>query len=51
MSEATLAKGYQGCSYLLDPTPEQCALLASHTGASRFCHNFLRGLIMENWKE
>ena len=51
MPEATLTKVHQGFSYRLDPTPEQRALLASHTGASRFCHNFLLGIVMENWKE
>ena len=51
MSEATLTKVHQGFWYLLDPTPAQRRLLASHTGASRFCHNFLLGLILENWKE
>ena len=51
MPEATFTKVHQGFSYLLDPTPDQRALLASHTGAARFCHNFLLGLVMENWKE
>ena len=51
MPEATLTKVHQGFSYLLDPTPAQRALLASHTGASRFCHNFLLGPVLANWKE
>jgi putative transposase len=51
MSEGILTKVHQGFSYLLDPMPEQRQLLSSHTGAARFCHNFLLGLIMENWKQ
>ena len=51
MPEATPTKVHQGFSYRLDPTPEQRQLLASHTGAARFCHNFLLGIVMENWKE
>jgi len=51
MSEPALTKVHQGFSYRLDPTPAQRQLLASHTGASRFCHNFLLGLILANWKE
>ena len=51
MPEATLTKVHQGFSHRLDPTPEQRQLLASHTGAARFCHNFLLGIVMENWKE
>ena len=51
MSEATLTKVHQGFSYLLDPTPVQRQLLASHTGSARFCHNFLLGLVLENWRE
>ena len=51
MPEATLTRVHQGFSYLLDPTPEQRQLLASHTGASRFCHNFLLGVVLANWKE
>lgn len=51
VSEVTLTKVHQGFSFLLDPTPTQRQLLSSHTGATRFCHNFLLGLIMENWKE
>ena len=50
MSEATLTKVHQGFSYLLDPTPEQRRLQSSHTGAARFCHNYLLGLVMGNWK-
>jgi putative transposase len=50
MPEATLTKVHQGFTFLLDPTPVQRQLLSSHMGASRFCHNFLLGLIMENWK-
>jgi putative transposase len=50
MPEATLTKVHQGFTFLLDPTPAQRQLLSSHTGASWFCHNFLLGLIMENWK-
>ena len=41
MPEAALTKVHQGFSYRLDPTPAQRQLLASHTGAARFCHNFL----------
>ncbi|MDA8398894.1 MAG: helix-turn-helix domain-containing protein, partial [Actinomycetota bacterium] len=51
MPEVTLTKVHQGFSYLLDPTPAQRALLASHPGASRFCHNLLLGLVLTNWKE
>ncbi|MHB8335681.1 MAG: helix-turn-helix domain-containing protein [Acidimicrobiales bacterium] len=51
MAEATLTKVHQGFSYRLDPTPDQRTLLASHAGASRFCHNFLLGLVLANWKE
>ncbi|HET9090435.1 MAG TPA: transposase, partial [Acidimicrobiales bacterium] len=51
MPEATFTMIHQGFSYLLDPTPAQRALLASHTGASRFCHNFLLGVVLANWKE
>ena len=50
MSEGALTKIHQGFAYLLDPTPEQRQLLSSHTGAARFCHNYLLGLVMENWK-
>jgi len=50
MVESTSTTIHQGFSYLLDPTPVQRDLLASHTGAARFCHNFLLGLVMENWK-
>ena len=50
MPEATLTKVHQGFTFLLDPTPVQRQLLSSHTGASRFCHNFLLGLVLENWK-
>jgi len=51
MVESTPTTINQGFSYLLDPTPAQRELLASHTGAARFCHNFLLGLVMENWQE
>ena len=51
MLESTLTKVHQGFSYLLDPTPMQRQLLFSHTGAARFCHNFLLGIVLENWKE
>lgn len=51
MPKATLTKVHQGFTFLLDPTPVQRQLLSSHTGATRFCHNFLLSLIMENWKE
>ncbi len=51
MPEATLTKVHQGFTFLLDPTPVQRQLLSSHTGATRFCHNFLLSLIMEDWKE
>jgi putative transposase len=51
MSAGTITKIHQGFSYLLDPTPEQRSLLSSHTGAARFCHNFLLGVVMENWKQ
>ncbi|MHB8335099.1 MAG: helix-turn-helix domain-containing protein [Acidimicrobiales bacterium] len=51
MSEATFTKVHQCFSYLLDPTPDQRALLASHTGAARFCHNFLLGIVLAKWKE
>ncbi len=51
MPEATLTKVHQGFSYRLDPTPEQRHLLASHAGAARFCHNFLLGIILANWKD
>ncbi|HEY5304351.1 MAG TPA: transposase [Acidimicrobiales bacterium] len=50
MSAGTLALVHRGFSYPLDPTPEQRRLLSSHTGVARFCHNFLLGLNMENWK-
>ena len=51
MSAGTITKVHQGFSYLLDPTPEQRSLLFRHTGADRFCHNFLLGVVMENWKQ
>ena len=51
MSEGTLTKIHQGFSFLLDPTPVQRQLLSSHTGAARFCHNYLLGIVMENWKQ
>jgi putative transposase len=51
MSEGTLTKIHQGFSFLLDPTSTQRQLLSSHTGAARFCHNYLLGLVMENWKQ
>ena len=51
MPEEALTKVHQGFSYRLDPTPAQRQLLASHTGAARFCHNFLLGLVLANWKE
>ncbi len=50
MPETTLTKVHQGFTFLLDPTPAQRQLLSSHTGAARFCHNFLLGLVMNNWK-
>jgi putative transposase len=50
MSDGTLTKVHQGFTFLLDPTPAQRSLLSSHTGAARFCHNFLLGIVMENWK-
>src|ERR1035437_10318658 len=51
MSEGTLTKIHQGFSFLLDPTPVQRQLLSSHTGAARFCHNYLLCIVMENWKQ
>ena len=51
MAEPAMTKIHQGFSYRLDPTPEQRRLLAGHMGAARFCHNFLLGLVLDNWEE
>ncbi len=51
MAEPATTKIHQGFSYRLDPTPEQRRLLAGHMGAARFCHNFLLGLVLDNWEE